>query len=264
MTEVSLLHPLQPIRRRHLALLRQVASVQHRVLDQSTALGYLWSFLNPLLMLLVLWAFYGRGTRASLPHFAVYLLVGLVHFTHFSKSVASGMRVLHRMRSLATSVIFPKDVLVYSALLADLPEYFVSIGLTVVIALVSGVEPSWALLALPLVVMAQLLLVLWASLLLSVLYVFVRDLDHLFEVGMRLLFFATPIIYRLDALPPELRRIALANPLAHLIEYTRALLLDGRLPPLPHLFGFLALNLALAYGALVIFRRAEPVLLERL
>lgn len=264
MSGVSFLHPLQPIRRRHIVLLRQVASIQHRVLDQSTTLGYLWSFLNPLLMLLVLWAFYGRGTNASLPHFAVYLLVGLVHFTHFSKSVASGMRVLHRMRSLATSVIFPKDVLVYSALLADLPEYLISLGLTILIALLTGVEPSWALLALPLVVAAQLLLVLWAALLLSVLYVFVRDLDHLFEVAMRLLFFATPIIYRLDSLPPALRRIALANPIAHVVEYARALLLDGRIPPLSHLLGFLALNLVLAYAVLVMFRRAEPALLERL
>lgn len=264
MKDISLLHPLQPIRRRHLALLRQVASVQHRVLDQSTVLGYLWSFLNPLLMLLVLWAFYGRAANASLPNFAVYLLVGLVHFTHFSKSVAAGMRVLHRMRSLATSVIFPKDVLVYSAILANLPEYLISIVLTMAIALATGVAPSWALLALPLVVAAQLLLVVWVSLLLSVLYVFVRDLDHLFEVAMRLLFFATPIIYRLDSLPAALRRIALANPLAHIVEYARAILLDGRVPPAGALFGFLVLNLALAYIGLVIFRRSEAALLERL
>lgn len=263
MKDVSLLHPLRPIRRRHIALLRQVASVQHRVLDQSTALGYLWSFLNPLLMLLVLWAFYGRGTNASLPNFAVYLLVGLVHFTHFSKSVAAAMRALHRMRSLATSVIFPKDVLVYSAILADLPEYLISVALTTAIALATGVPPSWALLALPLIVAAELLLVVWVSLVLSVLYVFVRDLDHLFEVGMRLLFFATPIIYRLDSLPTSLRRIALANPLAHLVEYARAILLDGHVPA-EALLGFLVLNLLLAYVGLIIFRRSEAALLERL
>lgn len=264
MTGSSFLHPLRPIRRRHIALLRQVALIQHRVLDQSTALGYLWSFLNPLLLLLVLWSFFGGRTGADVPHYAVYLLIGLVQFTHFSKSISSGMRVLHRMRSLATSVIFPKDVLVYSALLADLPEFLISLALTILIALVSGVSASWALLALPLIVATQLLLVLWVSLLLSMMYVFVRDLDHLFEAGIRLLFFITPIIYPLSALPPTLRDIALANPLAHTIGYTRTLVLDGRVPPIRQLLTFLAVNIALSYSALVMFRRAEPAVLERL
>jgi ABC-type polysaccharide/polyol phosphate export permease len=260
----SLFHPLRPIRRRHVALLRQVASIQHRLLDQSTWLGYLWSFLNPLLMLLVLWAFFSRRVGEGVPHYAIFMLVGLVQFTHFSKSTSSAMRVLYRMRSLATSVIFPKDVLVYSALLADLPEFLISIGLTIVIALVSGVPATWALLALPLVLVMQVLLVLWVSLFLSMMFVFVRDLDHLFEVGMRILFFVTPIFYSLDILSPSLRRIALLNPLAEVIEYTRSLLLEGRLPPPAEMLAFLALNLGLAYSAVVLFRRAEPALLERL
>lgn len=264
MTYPSLLHPFQPIRRRHLMLLRQVASIQHRLLDQSTGLGYLWSFLHPLMMLGVLWAFFSRRVGEGVPHYPVFLLIGLVQFTHFSKSTSSAMRVLHRMRSLAVNAIFPKDVLVYSALLADLPEFVISMALTVAIAVASGVRPSVALLAVPIVLLMQLLLVLWTSLLLSMMFVFVRDLDHLFEVGMRILFFVTPVIFSLDMLSPGLRRVALLNPLAHVIGYTRTLVLEGRLPPLEHLFAFLVINVALGYGALVMFRRAEPALLERL
>ena len=215
MTRSAWFHPLQPIRRRHLALMGQVAAIQHRVLDQSTTLGYLWSFLNPLLMLGVLFAFFGRNSGANVPHYAIYLLIGLVVFTHFSKSVAAGMRVLLRMRSLVTTVIFPKDVLVYSAIIADFPEFLISLLLTVIIALATGVPPSMALLALPLVIAVQFLLVLWLALLLAMLYVFVRDLDHLFEMGMRLLFFITPIVYRIDSLSPRLRTIALLNPDRH-------------------------------------------------
>lgn len=264
MNTVPLFHPLRPIRRRHLALMRQVASIQHGLLDQSTGLGYLWSFLHPLLMLGVLWAFFSHRVGAGVAHYPVYLLTGLVQFTHFSKSTSSAMRVLHRMRSLAVNVIFPKDVLIYSAVLADLPEFVISMTLTVAIALASGVEPSLALLAIPLVLVLQLLLVLWTSLVLSMVFVFVRDLDHLFEVGMRILFFLTPVIFTLDMLSPRLRQIALLNPLAHVMGFTRTLLLDGRLPPIEHLVLFALVNLALGYGALVVFRRAEPALLERL
>jgi ABC-type polysaccharide/polyol phosphate export permease len=264
MTSTPLWDPLRPIQRRHLALMREVASIQHGLLDQSTGLGYLWSFLHPVMMLAVLWAFFSHRIGQDVAHYPVYLLIGLVQFTHFSKSLSSAMRVLHRMRSLAVNVIFPKDVLVYSSLLADLPEFLISMALTVILALASGVPPSAAMLALPLVLLLHLLLVLWASLFLSMTFVFVRDLDHLFEVGMRIMFFITPVFFSLDMLGPRLRRIALLNPLAQAIGYTRTLLLDGHLPPPGQLLTFAAINLVLGYVALIAFRRAEPALLERL
>ncbi len=260
----SFLHPFRAIRRRHLALMGQVARIQHSLLDQTTVLGYLWTFLHPLVLLLVLYAFFSRRIGNDIPHYAIYLLIGLVQFTHFSKSTASAMRVLYRMRSLVTNVIFPKDVLVYSSLLSDAPEFLISLAATVLIAALTGVRLSWALLALPLVVVLQLLLVLWVSLLLAVTYVFVHDLDHVYEVAMRILFFVTPIIYSVSTLSPTAQRIALLNPLTHVIGYSRSLILDGRVPPLAPMAGFLFLNVLLAYGAVVIFRRSEPALMEQL
>jgi ABC-type polysaccharide/polyol phosphate export permease len=250
--------------RKHLALLGQLTTVQHRLLDQSTGLGYLWSFLNPLLMLLVLWAFFSQQVGMTIPMYPVYLLVGLVQFTHFSKSAGAAMRALGRMRSLATSVIFPKDILVYSALLANLPEFLISMVLTALVALLSGAPLSWAWLALPLVLLMQLLLVLWVSVLLSMIYVFVRDIEHLFDVGMRILFFGTPVIYSLDALSPALRSAASLNPLAQVIGYSRMILLDGQWPPVIHLLAFLCINGLAAVAAIACFRRAQPALLERL
>jgi ABC-type polysaccharide/polyol phosphate export permease len=264
MTSDLLLHPFRPIGRRHLALMRQVASIQHKLLDQSTFLGFLWSFLNPLVMLVVLYAFFSQRVGSGVPHYGIYLLVGLVQFTYFSKATASGMRVLQRMRNLVINVIFPKDVLVYSALLADLPEFVISLAATVLIATATGVEPSWALLALPVVVLLQVLTVTWMALLLSVLYTFVRDLDHIFEVAMRLLFFITPIIYHLDMLSPRLRTVALLNPIAHLIGFARTIVLEGRLPNALHFGTFALITVVLGWLAVVLFRRVEPALVERL
>lgn len=244
--------------------MRQVARIQHSLLDQTTVLGYLWIFLHPLLMLAVLYLFFSRRVGQEIPHYAIYLLIGLVQFTHFSKSTASAMRVLYRMRSLVTNVIFPKDVLVYSSLLSDAPEFVVSMIATVVIAALGGVPFTWALVALPVIIVLQLLLVLWVSLLLAVMYVYVHDLDNVYEVGVRLLFFVTPIFYSVAILSPAAQRLALLNPLAHVIAYARMLILDGRLPPLGSLAGFFLLNVLLVYAALMIFRRAEPALLERL
>lgn len=257
-----LLGPLSVFESKHVALLRQLATIQHQLRDQSTVLGFLWSFLNPLLMLGVLWAYFSRQAGQQVPHYALYLLVGLVQFTHFSKSIVSAMHSLTNMRSLATSVIFPKDILIYSALAASLPEFLISIALTLIIAQTAGAPLTMALAALPLAVLAHLLLVLWLSLLLAMLYVVLRDLDHLFEVGMRLLFFVTPIFYSVDSLTPWLRTLTSLNPLAHAIGHTRSIVIAGEVSS--GLLLFCLVQLILSYGAVAMFRRLEPALVERL
>jgi ABC-2 type transport system permease protein len=253
-----------PLSRRHLGLLRELTIAQTKLRDQSSTLGFLWSFLHPIMLLGVLYLFFESRVGQNVPHYGAFLLIGIVQFTHFSKSTAAGMRALHRMASLASNMIFPKEVLVFSSILSDAPEFLISMPIVVVIALLSGVSASAALLVLPLVLLLQLIVVLWIALLLSTLYVFVRDLDHIYEVALRILFFATPIIYDLKFLGPLTRKLALLNPLTHLIGFARTIILDGRVPPVTHLLAFLLLNGLLLSLALLVFRRAEPALLERI
>ena len=260
----DLLWPVRAFRRRDLILLREVARVHHQALDQSTFLGYLWTLLHPLIILLVLYFIFQRRVGSGIPHYAVFLLIGVVQFTAFSKGANAGMRALQQMRGLVTGVIFPKDILVYSAILVKAPEFVISMVVTAGFALVAGVPASWALLALPLVLALQLSCVAWVGLLLSIVYVFVRDLDHIYEVSMRILFFATPVIFSLDSVTPEVRRLLLLNPLAHLIGYARTIILDGRLPPLGDMAGMFLVNLVLLYLALVLFRRSELAMIERI
>jgi ABC-2 type transport system permease protein len=244
--------------------MREVARVHHRALDQSTFLGYLWSLLHPLVILLVLYLIFRRRVGSGIPNYAIFLLIGVVQFTAFSKGANAGMRALQQMRSLVTGVIFPKDILVYSAILVKAPEFIISMLLTTGFALLTGIPASGALLALPLVLLLQLICVSWVGLLLSIGYVFVRDLDHIYEVSMRILFFATPIIFSIDSVSPEVRRLLLLNPLAHLIGYSRDIILAGRLPPLLDLAGLFAVNLLLLYVALILFRRSELAVMERI
>ncbi len=260
----DLLWPIRAFRRRDLVLLRVVARVQHQALDQGTTLGYLWSLLHPLMLLLVLYFVFRRRVGAGIPHYTVFLLIGVVQFGHFSKSLNAGMRSLRQMRSLANSVIFPKDILVYSAILVKAPEFVISMLLVAGIGILSGTGLSAALLALPLVLLLQLLCVSWLGLLLAMAYAFVRDLDHIYELGMRVLFFVTPIIFSLDQVSPTVRQVLLLNPLASLIEFSRLLILNGTLPPLP-VVGLVALvNLGLLYLAMLLFRRSELLVIERL
>ena len=227
-------------------------------------LGLFWSFLQPLAMLAVLYVFFRGRVGEGISNYAVFLLIGIVHFTHFSKTTSSAMRVLHHMRGLVTNVIFPKELLVFSSALSDAPEFLLSIPIVLATAWAMGTPIGGALLLLPVVLLLQFMLVLWVSLLLSALYIFVRDLDHIYEVALRILFFITPIMYDMSFLGATSRRIALLNPLTTTIGFSRTIILEGRAPNLGSLAGALLLNILLTALALFIFRRAEPALVEHL
>jgi ABC-type polysaccharide/polyol phosphate export permease len=260
----SALRPFRPVPRRYLPLLRAVAVSQHKLRDQSTILGFLWSFLHPLILLGLLFLIFRERLGRSIPHYPLFLLIGIVHYTHFSKATAGGMRSLSRMRGVAANVIFPKEILVLSSVLSDALEFIISMAVVVLLALATGVPFSVALLSLPVMLLLQLITVMWIALLLAVIHGFVRDIEHIYEVLLRMLFFATPIFYQLDFLGPTARRLVELNPLTHLISFSRTVILEGRLPPGRAVVGFLVLSLALLVAARALFHRAEPALMERL
>jgi ABC-type polysaccharide/polyol phosphate export permease len=255
---------LPVISREHLALLREIARAETKLRNQTTILGFVWSFLHPLTMLVLFYILFKTRVGAGIQNYPLFLLIGLVHYTHFSKTTSSTMKVLYQMRSLVTNVIFPKEVLVLGSLLSDVPEFAISIAIVAVIAILTGVRGSVALVILPLILILQLLVVSWVSLALAAAYVFVHDVDHIYEVALRVLLIVTPIFYALDFVGPRYRNFLLVNPLAQLIDFSRGIILHQSYPNLGPALVFFALNAMMVAGTLVVFRRLESLLIERL
>src|ERR1700738_4939813 len=130
--------------KKYLNLLHQLAITQLKLKDQSAFLGFIWSFLNPLLMLGILFALFRHRTGQSIEHYAIYLLIGLVQYTHFSNSTSRSMTVLYSMKQLTGDTIFPKEVLVFSSVMADAVELLFSMLICIAIAVLSGITLSWA------------------------------------------------------------------------------------------------------------------------
>jgi ABC-type polysaccharide/polyol phosphate export permease len=244
--------------RKYWNVLREMSIAEYRLKDQSTFFGFLWSFFHPLLVVLVLYAFFRLRVGEGIANYPIYLLIGIVHFTHFSSSTSSAMTVLHGMRQLTCNVILPKEVLVIGSVLSKLPELAFSMILCVIIAGLAGAPLGWGVLLLPLVFVLQFLLVLWVSLALSTLYVFVRDAAYVYQVFLRVLFFITPTFYSLSFVGEgTARSIVLMNPLAHVMDFSRLAILGGAFP-FARLLAFLAVNLVLVWLSLAVFRRQEP------
>ena len=252
-------------RKKYLNLLHQLAITQFKLKDQSAFLGFVWSFLNPLIMLVILFAMFKYRTGQSIEHYGIYLLIGLVQYTHFSNSTSRSMTILYSMKQLTADAIFPKEVLVLSAVMADAVELLFSMMICVIIAALSGTTLSWAILLLPFVWLLQFILVSSISLLLSCLYVFVRDLGHIYQAFLRLLIFITPIFYDPSFLGKGLGEyILFLNPLTHLINFSRRLIIDGSPLPLQSSMFLLFATGMLLFCSFKLFKNYEPKFSEHL
>jgi ABC-type polysaccharide/polyol phosphate export permease len=239
-------------------LLREITICQFKLKDQSTFLGLFWSLLNPLLILLVLLLFFSLNAGAGVPHYGIYLLIGVIQYTHFSNSTSGAMTSLSSMRQLTCDSVLPKEVLVVGAVLSTTIEFIIAMSLGIVIAWCAGVKITWIAAMIPLVIVMQMLLVLWISLILACLHAFVRDIGHIYHVFLRILFFVTPIFYTPSYLGRGLARyIVFLNPLAHLIGFSRAVLVDGTVLPFRAIGLFAAGNLLAVVVTFTIFRRYE-------
>jgi ABC-type polysaccharide/polyol phosphate export permease len=248
---------------KYLNLWREMTRAQFKLRDQSSFFGFLWSFLNPLITVGLLFALFSAQLSNQIRYYGLYLLIGIVNYTYFSNATGASVNVLQSMNALTRNGVFPKEVLVLSSITTHTIDFIISTTLCVLIALVSGVGLNAAMLAIPLILILQLTLVLWVSLLLSSFFVYVRDLMHIYNVFLRLLFFITPIFYGLSFVGHGIGHfVLLANPLAHSIMFARTILIDGKLFDVKDFFFMFAINATLLVGSYRIFKRLEPTFAE--
>ncbi|MEJ7726317.1 MAG: ABC transporter permease [Actinomycetes bacterium] len=246
-----------------------------------TALGQLWSLLNPLATMVIFTVVFGVLLRVEVPPgspsgidvFALWLMCGLIPWTFMSNAVTGGMSALVANANLVTKVYFRREVLVA----ANVFSWDVTFGIELLVL-------SAALLAfgamvlpwLPLVIVFGLVLTafgLGLALMLAVANVYFRDTQHFLSIFMQFWFYATPIVYPATLVPDSTRLLGVQiplrtlyelNPMEHFVAVFRSLLYDNRFPELGDvLFTVGAATVALLAGW-TIFRRYEPRLAEEL
>jgi ABC-type polysaccharide/polyol phosphate export permease len=217
---------------------------------RGSILGFFWSFFNPLLLLLV-YTFvftYVMPPPPNIPNYALFLFCGLLPWTWFSASLVESSNVLISGGNLIKKVMFPAEILPIVTVLSNLVHFL--FGLPILVAfLVYFRAPLQAseLVWFPLVVLVQLVMSVGFALILSALTVHFRDIKDILVNVMTLWFFATPIIYRWDNPPPQIRRFLNLNPFSHIaISYQEILYFDGP-------FGNARWIIALGIGSVLLF-----------
>jgi lipopolysaccharide transport system permease protein len=197
------------------ALLWNLTQRELKARYRGSALGFLWTFVNPLLLMAVYGLVFGVIQKNSIPHYIYFIFVGLLPWLWFSSSVGSGASTISDRRDLLTKVRFPAQVLPATVVGTNLVNYLLSLPLMVGLGGAVGIWPDVHALAFPLVLLVQLVFTLAVTFVVSALNVRFRDLQHIVANVLTLWFFLTPVLYIPNAVPESVRRLYLiANPMA--------------------------------------------------
>jgi ABC-type polysaccharide/polyol phosphate export permease len=208
-------------------------------------LGFLWSFLNPLLLMLVYAVVFSIYLRVPMEGYAVFLFSGLLPWLWFSSSLGHAAGVIVGSGALVKRVLFPAEILPLVSVLANLINMLLSLPLLFAFLLAFGVRPHAVLAFLPLLLVLQLLLTTGLALALAALNVHLRDVEQILTNGLTLLFFLSPILYPVSTVPTTLRLgealtvplrpLYFLNPIAGLVQSYQNIFFFGRQPHWIHL-----------------------------
>lgn len=231
-------------------------------------LGYLWTILDPLLMTGVYWfvftVVFVRGRVGEQPYI-LFLILGLLSWQWFSATVTETSRALTSESRLVRSTRLPREIWVLKVVGSKGLEFFFSLPVVVLFMVLYRKPPAWEIVLFPLAVLLQGILLAGIGLALAAATVLVRDLQRVVRIGLRVMFYLSPVIYSINSIHiGALRKLFALNPLTGIIELYRAL-------AFPNVFagwgvvGVAALIcvLALLAGATV-FRRLENAVLKEL
>ena len=240
-----MLHNLARLRR-YRGLIQSLVARELKARYRGSVLGFFWSFINPLLLLLVysfVFKYILPARFQGIEHYELFLFCGILPWTWFSSSLLESAGVLISGGNLIKKVLFPAEVLPIVTVLANLVHFLLGLAILASFLIyyqrpLHLVELAWF----PVAILVQLILTLGFALLLSALTVHFRDVRDILGHVMMFWFFITPIIYPYFQMEPWQMRLLNVNPMTHLtITYQEILYFDG---PVGHWKWLLAVGAA--------------------
>ncbi|KQQ07939.1 sugar ABC transporter [Rathayibacter sp. Leaf296] len=231
----------------------------------TSALGYFWSILDPLVMSGIYYFVFTVVFDRSVGEdpYIVFLLAGLLPWMWFNQATSDATRAFLKEAKLVRSTSIPRTIWVGRIVLSKGIEFVASIPVLVLFAVVAGAEVTWAVLLFPVAILLQGVLTLGVGLLVAPLVVFFRDLERVIKLVLRFLFYASPIIYSTDNLPVEIQPWAALNPLSGIFALYRSTFFASELD-VPLILTSALISVLLLVVGLIVFRRSERAVLKEL
>jgi ABC-type polysaccharide/polyol phosphate export permease len=249
---------------RYRDLLFNLVATELKVKYRGSMLGFVWSLLQPLALIIIYSLAFRYIMRIQVERFSVFLIAGLLPWQFFAGSASASTISLMNSASLLKKVYFPREIIPAATVLFNLIQMALALLVFLPSLLVIRGTAPWTVVLYPGVLALHAVFVTGVALGLSALTVLFRDLKHLTEVGLTMLFWLTPIIYPMSMVPARLQTVLAFNPMTAYISAYQEITYWGRVPT-SSAFLVMALWSALSLGiGLTIFRRRAPYLAEDL
>ena len=210
-------------------LLYELVKTDFKLRYQGSFLGILWSVLKPLLLFAVMYTVFVRFLKFTdgTPQYPIVLLLGISLWSFFTEATSVGMNSIVGRGDILRKINFPKYIIILSAMATSLISLAINLVVVIIFALFSGIEFTSLALLTPLNILQFFLLAFGISLFLSALFVKYRDISHIWDVVIQILFYSMPIIYPLTLVENikvfgiEAQQLMLLNPVAQIIQDIR-------------------------------------------
>lgn len=231
---------------------------------KQSALGVMWTFLNPLLQLAVYAFIFPLILKTTQPYYVIFVCVGLIPWTFFTATISQSTWTIIGNGNIVKKVYFPREILPISVVTSNMVNFLISTIIIIAFCLVYGLGLTKYIIFYPLILIIQYVFQLALSFVLSAITVYFRDLEHFVQIVLMLLFYATPIVYSGDSIPEAFKFIITINPMAHIIEGYRDIFYNQTAPDFIALGIVFAISVALCVGGYFIFKKLQKGFAEQL
>ena len=244
---------------------------------KGSALGFLWTFLNPLLQLVVYSIVFSTIFRNNIEKFYLYLFIGLLPWMFFSSSLTVGSVSVISSKDMVKKIYFPREVLPIAYVTSSFVNMLLCFLVVFIVMIIGGIDPNstfhWtALLYLPIVMIVEYVLALGFAMLASALTVYFRDLEHILGIITMAWMYATPILYDVSMIQNilvekgmgNLMHLYMLNPMTPIIVAYHQILYYGQAPDMSTWLSAVVLGLFFLILGYLVFRKLQRGFAEEL
>ena len=231
---------------------------------KGSILGVLWSFINPLLMVLVYALVFPYILRVQQDNYLIFLIVAIIPWNFFTTVIGQGTTCILHNDGIIKKVYFPREILPISVVTSGLINFFISCIIILIFVIASGIGIHYTLIFLPVLAIIQYILSLGLVFILSAVNVYIRDLEYIVNFIINMLFYGTPILYSSSMFPEKIRWLLNLNPFTHLINAYRDIFYYHQMPDFASLGVIFLLSMIILVLGYLIFKRLSKGFAEEL
>lgn len=246
-------------------MIRSLVRKELRGRYKGSVLGFLWTFINPLLQLMVYTIVFSTILKSDIDKYYLFLFVALIPWIFFSSSLTGGASSILNQKDMVKKIYFPRQVMPISFVSTCFVNMLLCFIVIFIVIGVSGIGVNFeALLYLPIIMFVQYILALGVAMLSSAITVYFRDLEHILGIVTMAWQYLTPVMYSIDIVPENYLPLFMANPMTPIIQAYRDILYYKQVPKLETLVhAFILGSIILTVGCIV-FERLQRHFVEEL